>query len=106
MYRDIIELKDGLTEREIYEVKAICQHFHDNNAGKVEIKEITPTRFVFEGEKKDWQTLVIGYLRLAETPQFWKNVKSWYWEDPKPFECGDLLSGLKLTSKRTVSFAV
>jgi hypothetical protein len=104
MYRDIIELKDGLTEREIYEIKAICQYFHNNNAGKVEIREITPTHFVFEGEKKDWQTLVIGYLRLAETSRFWQNVKRWDWEDPHPNECCDMLRVLKLTSKRTVTF--
>lgn len=98
MYRDIIELKEGLTEREIYEIREICKLCHDNNAGKVEMHELTSTQFVFEGEFKDWETLMIACMTLADTPQFWRNVKMWRWEDEEPDESGDLLADLELSS--------
>lgn len=97
MYRDIIELKDGLSAAQIAEIRACCIKAHDNRQGCIAIKDVSPTEFVFEGEYKDWQALMTGCLALAKIPQFWQNAKKWYWEDVEPSESGNLLEELRLS---------
>ena len=52
MFRTIIELKEDTPNETAKEIRQLCIKAHDNYAGKLNIKDISPRHFIFEGEKR------------------------------------------------------
>lgn len=91
MYRTIIELKEDTPKEAAKEIRQLCIKAHDNYVGKVQIKDISPLSFVFEGGEESFPCLNIGFLTLKEETLFRENIKNWQWEDEEPDESCDLL---------------
>ena len=91
MYRTIIELKDNTPLETAKEIRQLCIGAYNNFVGKVQIKDLSPKSFAFEGEEKDYNCLQYGSLRLDEQPDFKRWVKTWLWEDEDPDESCDLI---------------
>ena len=91
MYRTIIELKEETPKEIAKEIRQLCINAHDNFVGKVQINDISPLSFVFEGGEEEYNCLQLGSLNLKEIQSFNKWVKIWQWEDEDPDESCDLL---------------
>lgn len=91
MYRTIIELKEDTPKGAAREIRQLCIKVHDNFVGKVQIKDISPLSFVFEGGEEEYNCLQLGSLNLKEAKSFNKWVKIWQWEDEDPDESCDLI---------------
>lgn len=91
MYRTTIELKEDTPKETAKEIRQLCIKAHDNFVGKVQIKDISPLSFVFEGGEEAFACLNIGFLTLKEESLFRENIKNWQWEDEEPDESCDLL---------------
>lgn len=91
MYKTIIELKEDTKKEDIAKIRQLCIEAHDNRAGKIEIKDISERKFIFEGSSKDFPCFQLGWLGLRDEPLFINNVKAWLWEDKDPEESCDIL---------------
>jgi len=91
MYKTIIELKEDISKETAKEVREICIAAHDNYAGKVQIKDISPLSFVFEGSEEAFPCLQLGWLKLKKSSDFLKYASKWLWEDKDPEENCDLM---------------
>lgn len=91
MYKTIIELKENISRETAKEIREICIAAHDNYAGEVQIKDISPRKFVFEGEQESFPCLQLGWLKLKKSSDFLKCAAQWLWEDNDPKENCDLM---------------
>jgi len=94
MYKTIIELKEDISKETAKEVRDICIAAHDNYAGKVQIKDISPLSFVFEGSEEAFGCLNIGFLTLKKNSLFMETIKTWFWEDEEPADSCSLIEAL------------
>ena len=91
MFRTVIKLKEDTPKEAAKEIRQLCIKAHDNYVGKVQIKDISPLSFIFEGGENEYNCLQLGSLNLKETQSFNKWVKTWQWEDEDPDESCDLI---------------
>lgn len=98
MYREIIEVKQEISDDTFHKLKSICILAHKNRSGSVEIKELSERKFFFEGSEKEYGCLQLGYLSLYEQPFFRENIQSWEWEDEDPDESCNLLMELSASA--------
>ena len=91
MLRTVIKLKEDTPNEVAKEIRQLCIKAHDNYVGKLNIKDISPRYFIFEGERKDFGILQLGWLALRDEPLFIQHVDKWLWRDENPRENCDIL---------------
>ncbi len=94
-YKNIIELKDGVDKDLSKEIKNICLEIYNKGEQLVKLVNIDDKRFELVTDEKGKNNLLIGVGLVQRNKIVLDNMKSWYWEEPNKFECGDILGFIR-----------
>lgn len=91
MYRTIIELKKGLPEDILEELRHIAEKAFNNRAGVLKNVSEEPHLLIYEGDFNDYGCLELGMYSLEENKKFFSKVVKWDWIDEDPNENENML---------------
>ncbi len=91
-YKNIIELKDSVDEATASFIKELCLKVYNKPAERTKIIEHSIRKFDIVTNEEGRVNLLAGVGLMPDYKIFTDNVKSWYWEEPNKFECGDILA--------------
>lgn len=100
MYRSIIDIKRETPKETLLTLLSLADKAFNNHAGKIQNTSLSPYRFVYEGEEKDFGCLEIGMLNLEEQKNFLNFVSAWNWiDEEEPSENCDILKEMAIPVK-------
>ena len=97
MYRNVIDIRKEVPSDVLKRLVFMADKAFNNRAGRVKNVSVSPYRFIYEGDEKDYGCLNLGMLSLYAKKDFVSNVLNWNWiDEDDPDESCDVLKEMSI----------
>ena len=97
MYRNVIDIRKEVPSDVLKTLVVMADTAFNNRAGRVKNVSVSPYRFIYEGDEKDYGCLNLGMLSLYAKMDFVSNVLNWNWiDEDDPDESCDVLKEMSI----------
>ena len=97
MYRNVIDIRKEVPSDVLKTLVVMADTAFNNRAGRVKNVSVSPYRFIYEGDEKDYGCLNLGMLSLYAKKDVVSNVLNWNWiDEDDPDESCDVLKEMSI----------